>query len=592
MNAPPPAPPSSSTSWARDLGWIVLTCALVFGLRLGSHPLANPDEARYAEIPREMLATGDWVTPRLNAVNYFEKPPLVYWAEAVSLGVFGLNEWAARLVPAAFAFAGVLLTYGAARRLNGPAAALPAAIVLATSLLYVALARTLLLDGAVTVLMSATLFCFILGVREPADPRGAQSRVAGGGDPSPASSRLATRLAGFSRRRWYFYGLYASAALAVLTKGLIGVLLSGLVMFTWLLVFNQWRRLRPLYLPTGLLLFFAMAVPWHLLVAQANPDWAHFYFVREHWERFTTTAHGRFEPWWYFLPVVALGFFPWIGFLIPALPAALRGGWAARKQNADGWFLITWAVVVFLFFSKSQSKLIPYILPVFPPLAVLVGAYLGRTGGSGGAQRLRDGFGVFAGVSGLLGVAVAITVLKPGIIRDPVQAAALQPIGLVLGGWLLTGAGAVVWLLKRRGGGPALLGTLLTTIGLYVGLAFAQVHIARPSTKELAAIVSAQAAAGDRVLHYRDFFHDFTFYARREVGVVGYYGELEVKEDPRAQASGRFIDELEFRRQWTQPGRIWLVARKRAVGELFGDATFRYHLIAETRGHYLISNQP
>ena len=290
MNQPPPPPAG------RDLLLLGLVCAVLFGLRLGSSPLPNPDESRYAEIPREMLATGDWVTPRLNGVNYFEKPPLVYWLVAASQKVFGPGEWAARAVPALFALGGVLLTYGAARRLHGRNAGLAAGLILATSLLYFALARILLLDMVVSVLMSTALFCFILGVQEPAG----------------------------ARRRWLFYALYASMALATLTKGLIGFLVTGAVMFLWLLVCNQWHRLRPLYLPTGALLFLALAAPWHVLAARHNPTWLHRYFVYEHWERFTSTAASRPGPWWYFVPVALLGLFPWTGFLWGALRAALR----------------------------------------------------------------------------------------------------------------------------------------------------------------------------------------------------------------------------------------------------------------------------
>src|SRR5476649_895380 len=106
-------------SWRRDLLWLVLVFGLLLGFRLGSYPLNNPDEGRNAEIPREMLATGDWVTPRLNGVNYFEKPPLVYWMTAASEKIFGQNEWSVRAVPVFFALWGVLLTYAAARRLHG-----------------------------------------------------------------------------------------------------------------------------------------------------------------------------------------------------------------------------------------------------------------------------------------------------------------------------------------------------------------------------------------------------------------------------------------------------------------------------------------
>ena len=560
--------PSPAPSWGRDLWLLALIFGALFAVELGTAPLANPDESRYAEIPREMVATGDWVTPRLDGVVYFEKPPLVYWMGAGLQEVFGANDWAMRAIPAGFALGGLLLTYAAGRRLYGRTAGLAAAAVLGTSLLYFFLARILLLDVAVSVLMSATLFCFILGVRE-----------------KPGATR-----------RWLFYGLYASAALATLAKGLIGFLLTGAVMFFWLLLFNQWRRLRPLYLPTGLLLFAAIAVPWHLLAAQRNPGWAHFYFIHEHWERFTTTeGHDRFEPWWYFIALTPAGLFPWTGFLWPALRDQLRGGWAAaRGEKADTWFLVFWAGFILLFFSKSQSKLIPYILPIFPPLAVLIGAWLAEVQESGVAQRLRWGLRIFGFLSGLLGAALLVAVFRRDIIKEEAMRLAVTDNAIFGAVALFTGGVASAWLLRTRGVRAALLGVLVGVAGLYLALAKAGDEVARIGTREIAAIVSAKAQPGDRIYHYHDFFHDFLYYSGRQVGTVEFQGELELQIDPVAQASGRFIDETEFRRQWTGPGRIWVVARndRDEVKALLADKTFQYHLLAETRGHLLFSNRP
>src|SRR6185436_4456401 len=232
MSSPQTNPSAPTASWRRDLLLLALVFGALYFFRLGSYPFSNPDEGRYAEIPREMLASGDWVTPRLNNVNYFEKPPLVYWATAVMGKIFGLNEWSVRAVPALFALWGVLLTYAAVRRLHGRNAGLAAAVVLGTSLMWFALGHIPLLDMAVSVLMARALFAFLIGVQEP------EGRT----------------------RRLCFYKLYASMALATLAKGLIGFLVTGAVMFLWLLVFNQWKRLRPLYLPTGALLFLVIAV--------------------------------------------------------------------------------------------------------------------------------------------------------------------------------------------------------------------------------------------------------------------------------------------------------------------------------------------
>jgi 4-amino-4-deoxy-L-arabinose transferase-like glycosyltransferase len=562
---------ASPPSWSRDLLLLALAFGVLFGFRLGSYPLTNPDEGRYAEVPREMLAAGEWVTPRLDGVKYFEKPPLMYWAVAVCLTVLGPGEWSARAAPALFALGGVLLIYAAGRRLYGRNAGLMAAAILGTSLLYFALSRILILDMAVSVLMCATLFCFLLGVREPPG----------------------------ARRRWLFYGLYASAALATLSKGLIGFLVTGAVMFLWLLVFNQWKRLRPLYLPTGALLFLAIAAPWHLLAASRNPEWPRFYFIHEHWERFVSTGHKRGEPWWFFLPIVFVGLFPWMGFVWTALRDAVAptgseqaGGRARRQEHADASFLITWAAFILLFFSASQSKLIPYILPVFPPVAVLAGAWLARVAKEDLAGELRTAFRVFSFGCGLLAAALCFAVLKPGVIREPGQAALLQPYAFGMAAVLLLGGVAAPWAARVRGLRAGLVTLVSTAFGFYLILTLAAPHIQRPGTKELARQVAALAQPGDRVYHYHGFFHDFTFYARRTVGTVAYQDELELPFLDPAERAARFIDDAEFRRQWVGPARIFAVARRQDAWELFADPAFRYHLLGETWGHYLFSNQP
>lgn len=548
----------------RDFACLTLLFGLLYFFQLGDSPLANPDEARYGEIAREMVASGDYVLPRLNGVLYFEKPPLLYWMEAGFLKAFGAAENALRAGPALFALAGLLLTYTTARHIYGRLAGLTAALVLGTSLLYFALARILLIDMAVSVLMSATLFCFILGVREP--PGG--------------------------RRRWLFYGMYASAALATLTKGLIGFLVTGAVMFLWLLICNQWRRLRPFYLPSGAGLFLAIAAPWHILAAQHNDLWANFYFVHEHWARFTTTVHGRYQPWWYFIPIVFGGLFPWMGFIWPALQTNLTGGWVRRQVNWEAWFFAIWAAFILLFFSLSQSKLIPYILPILLPLAILVGQWLAGIIKEDARPRLRVGLGIFATVATALALAIGYVVLNRGSARNTAQIDVLRGDGLCIALALLIGASLVLWSWRKKTALTTLMIMGGTALVMYLALAHSQDKISRPGTVDLAARFTAQAKPGDRIYHYREYFHDFSFYAQREVGVVGNAGEIELALDPEARASGRFINEIEFRQQWQGPGRIWAVARKRDTTELFADSSFHYYLLERNNSHYLFSNQP
>ncbi len=571
MTSAPTTAASPANPWGRDLLLLALAFGALYFLKLGAPDLANPDEGRYAEIPREMVATGDWVTPRLDGVNYFEKPPLGYWIVAAQLLVFGPSEGSVRTVPVLFGLGGILLTYAAARRLFGREAGLGAAVVLGTTAFYAALSRLLILDMAVSVLMSATLFCFLLGVREPPG----------------------------ARRRWLFYGLYVSAALATLTKGPIGFLVTGAVMALWLLVFNQWHRLRPFYLPSGVLLFLAIAAPWHFLAAARNPTWAHFYFVNQNWERFTTQEHGRFHPWYWFIPILAGGLFPWLGFVVAGFREATLEGWARRREpaKADRWYFVVWAVFIFAFFSKSQSKLPPYILPVFPPIAVLIGLVVGRGWRDGVLGRSRIGIKVFAVCCALLAVGVLLAVSLPekfGI--DWYQARRLHPYAYAFAVILDGGALVGLWASRRATAARPALATVAVTMVLF----FATAELASPEfypagTKPLAEWVKTHGRPGDRIFHYARFFHDFMFYSDRLVGAVGFHGdEIELENDPVAAASGRFIEKGEFLRDWAGPGRVLIVARKSDVetGRLIADPTFHYHLLAQTRDYTLLGNAP
>ena len=559
-----PSALSDNASWSRDLFLLTLAFGALFFFLLGGYALGNPDEGRYAEIPREMLATGDWVLPRLNGVFYFEKPPLVYWVTAASFVVFGQNEWAARAVPALFGLLGVLMTYAAGRRIYGRGAGVLGAVLLGTSLIYFAISRILILDMAVSVLMAATLFFFILGIREP---RG-------------------------TRRRLFFYGLYVCAALATLSKGLIGVMLPGAVMFFWLLLFNQWHRLRPFYLPTGALLFLAVAAPWHILAAQRNDQWAYFYFVREHWLRFTTTTHARYQPWWFFVPFVFLGVFPWTGYIWPALRSCVPGIWSRRKAEADSWFLVVWVLFIVLFFSRSQSKLIPYILPIFPAMTVLLGAWLSRAAASNGIRTLKAGIWFFIGGCILFSVTALALCIKPSLIRDSDTVMLARPWLLAAAALLVAGS-VWVWLTSRKAGVYRLLFTQTAVIAaFYACIAGAYPKIHQRSSRELAQAYRTQVRPGDKIFHYHNFAHDFLFYSETVVGMVKHFDELELSLDPNAEKSGRFIDDAEFRKQWDGPTRVWMLSRGTEHEKLTSDPTFRYHLIVANRRYTLLSNQP
>lgn len=320
--------------------------AVVWFGTLDYRKLVNPDEARYAEIPREMVATADWLTPRLNSIKYFEKPALQYWATATAFTLFGEHEWTARLWSALCGFFGVLVTGWATRRLWGNDAALYSMCVLGSGLLWQLIGHINTLDMGVSTFLSAAIFCFVIAQRDQATP--------------------------LENRNFMWLG-WLALALAILSKGLIGMVLPAATLCAYSLWQRDFAIWRKLHLVSGLALLLAVAAPWFIAVSLANPEFAHFFFIHEHFERFLTKEHGRYQPIWYFIPILLIGVLPWLTALLSMLPNAVRRDDSAQFQPQR--FLLLWCLVVFGFFSISDSKLASYILPLFPALAALTGLH-------------------------------------------------------------------------------------------------------------------------------------------------------------------------------------------------------------------------
>lgn len=333
--------------------FLLLVLGIVWFGNLEHRKLALTDEGRYAEIPREMVASGDWTTPRLDGIKYFEKPALQYWATATAYTLFGEHHWTARLWTALTGFLGILVTWFAGRRLFGPQAGLYGALVLASSMLYVLMGHMNTLDMGVSFFMGLGLAGFLLAQRTGATHR--ENKV-------------------------WMHVAWASLALAVLSKGLIGLVLPGAVLVIYTLLQRDWGLWKRLHLISGLALFLVISVPWFVAVSIDNPEFPRFFFIHEHFERFLTKVHRRYEPWWYFIPILALGILPWVLPMFGALARAWRSE-GDRKAFQPGRFLLIWASFIFFFFSISDSKLPSYILPIFPALALLIGGHLARTRG-------------------------------------------------------------------------------------------------------------------------------------------------------------------------------------------------------------------
>ncbi|MDB0565790.1 glycosyltransferase family 39 protein [Ralstonia solanacearum] len=336
--------------WRTSTLWLLAAALLAVWLgTLGYRHLIPTDEGRYAEIAREMFTTGDWVTIRYNDLKYFEKPPLQMWGTALAYTLFGVGDWQARLFTALSGLIGIAFTMLAAARWWGKRVAMVSALVLASAPMWNVGAHFNSLDMGVAGCMTMALAALLLAQHPDASP---------------------------AQRRGWMWACWAAMALAVLSKGLIGVVLPGFVLVVYTLVARDWALWKRLHLLTGLVVFFAVGAPWFVLISARNPEFAWFFFVHEHFQRFTSTVHHRDAPLWYFVPLLVAGFLPWLA----QLPGAARLTMARDQAAANGFrptlLLGLWAVLIFAFFSVSNSKLPGYIFPIVPALAILAALVL------------------------------------------------------------------------------------------------------------------------------------------------------------------------------------------------------------------------
>jgi len=479
-------PAESRAGRARLL--IAIGFAVAWFALLGERPLFNPDEGRYAEIPREMLVSGDWLVPRLNNLVYIEKPPLQYWATAASYALFGTNVWAARFYTGLCGFATVLVTAWVARRLWGNAAAWRAAIMLASTLAVSVMSQQLTLDMSLTFFTTLTLGAFCLAQVAPA-----------------------------GHRRRLMWLAWASAAAAFMTKGLVSLVLPALTLGAYSLLFRDWKPWRHLSLITGLLLFALIAAPWCVLMQRHVPQFFDFFFVREHFQRFLTRIEDRYQPAWFFLPVLAAGVLPW---LLPAA-RALATGWRRVKSHAGfdpRALLWVWSIIEMEFFSASDSKLIPYILPLFPALALLMAS------GDEAALR-RDLRRTIVGVMAAGVLLVIAAAMLPHFLHDPARAAFFVRLRLpILAMGLLGIAGG--WLARGRAEPTAVLG-ITAYLCFYVLLASARVVAPLYSGAALAAEAIPAIMPGTTLYSVRTYDQSLPFYLGRTMTLVDSRGELD-----------------------------------------------------------------
>ena len=302
-------------------------------------PQMEPDEARYSLIPSAMNQSGNYVTPHIKNVVYLEKPPLAYWATAMSFKVLGENDFSARLFTALCAWGCILLAYFIGRHLRDEKTGLYAAMLLTISTFPFVLGRINILDTPLTFFVGLSIWLGYLALQK--------------------------------QKKYLFYLFYFTCALGFLTKGVIGVVFPFGILIIWLIWAHQRREIWKLFSPIGILLFLIVVCPWLIMAQKENHDFLWFFFIREHFLRFTTKMHGKTEPFYFYLPILVGGLIPWIFYLIKAWKNKyITESLFSPDENK---LLVVWFLLIFIFYTISSSKLPTYIAPVFLPLALFAG---------------------------------------------------------------------------------------------------------------------------------------------------------------------------------------------------------------------------
>ncbi len=320
---------------------LLLFAALPYWINLGKSSVWDANEAFYAETPREMLLTGDYLAPRFNNEPRTQKPPLAYWAVLLSYKLFGVGEFALRIPGAAAATVTLFLVYGIARMLFSPSAALMAAAVTATTPRFFVLARRLPIDILLILFLTAVLFFLMRAVRKN------------------------------TTLDWAM--VYFCAALGFLTKGPVAAVIPAGAYGAWSLHARRFR-FAATHPWMGICIFLAVVLPWHVLIYKAH-GWTYIapFFMRDNLQRFALTSMGPTRGPLYYLPVFAMDFFPWSVLFLFAIYALWAGRkWTAPLKSPAYGLPIAWCALTFLLFSLSRNKQEYYIAPLYPAAAVLL----------------------------------------------------------------------------------------------------------------------------------------------------------------------------------------------------------------------------
>ncbi len=516
-----------------------------------------------------MVATGDYIMPRVNGVAFLDKPILYYWLQALAINLFGLNEWALRFFPALSGIVGCLMSYICGRKLFNRRTGILAALILGTTPLYFICAHYANLDLEVAAWISCTLLSFITAVRNPDRPR----------------------------TSWLF-ATYIFAALAFLTKGMIGFAFPIMIVGSWMVLTWRWDLLKKTHLGAGFMLAFVIVLPWYTLAQHENPEFLHYFFVTQQVTRFLSAAEfNSHAPFWFYAPIVLLGFFPWTIFAVQSFYHSCKRVYKNIRLHHDELFLMLWFAIIFLFFSFPRSKTVGYILPVFPPLAMLTANYLVAKFSEVKPYYVRIIATIFASLS----TVIAITLLAlPRYGWFDIAAGATPYLTTIA---VIFIAGAVISLLFIRRSFAALLSiccasVMTALLVLVLSASYLNTNTAKPLIEQ----VQALAKPEDEIVNYFKYYYDTPLYLQKRISVVADWHSPEVanKDNWRRElwngmafqkTDGWLFDEKTFWKKWHGKNRMFVFLNMNYFNQ-FESHTKKYFLLGRYNDIVLVSNRP
>ncbi|HUF90550.1 MAG TPA: glycosyltransferase family 39 protein [Gemmatimonadota bacterium] len=538
----------------RPLIPLLLLATAVLLWNLGGYGLWESTEARYAEIAARMVRSGDWITPRLNGIAHFDKPPVAYWASAAGMALLGIDEAAARLPLVLASLAALALVHRLGVALFGGRAAAFAFLVLLSSPLWFALSRSLTTDLWLTLWVLVAVDAARVGSR-PGAARG--------------------------------WRLLACAAVGAgfLTKGPVVFLWTALPALAWAAWTRSWRRLGRLADPLGIGAFLVVALPWYLLEASRHPGLLEFWLRGQVEGRVVEAYKGEREPWWHYLAALGWTTAAWI---VPAIVGLLA---LARRRGRPGWrFLLVWVAVPLVAFSLFPTKRTNYLLPALPALALAAGSWWDRAqaGTASGGRAVPI---ALAALSVTLGVALTVAGLRVEDLPTPLPA-----LGWLFGPVLALGGGAA-WVAARRGRlDLAFAGLLIPLLGLHVGLVTA---LGRPAVESWSKIsrplvqrIAAHRLADEPIVNVHVWLRAIPFYLDERVVTVDDEGRLTLFEEDERWREYVFRGDTALHRMLGEPERRLFVARRTALDDIERAVGRSVTVLAGDRRHALFTNRP